>query len=374
MSPSVLSSPSSSKDSSESPESPQGQADDPLSPRLRDVYSVAREIGILHSIEKNFRNVSVERILEYNETKTAAEVLELLQTSLRVRDVLHDMERKMSVANFVTRLCAGHWEVSGKDKKGNPILWLRLGLANSAFGSRRSLRRGTQEWYSAIRATIYVYELFTRIGLGRQDVVPDVVMCFDLRGQGWLDANMAFEREVIDLITKLFPETSSEKFYIFGVSPALSKFFNYICKYASRAPRYEFMSAEPEQARRFVQNESDIPSWFLNFSPNSVERIDANQIWGLDRFLDDDDSNRVSHADIFYPAVEDSESDLQPSEDVALTTSSQGPTGSRREHELLQSCETGAFGHLKSRNEPETNGQGTLETIEEDSDDDSFAF
>lgn len=163
-----------------------------MSPRLRSLYKAAEEKECLAQMEKCFRKAYVEQVLQGNAKKAAGEVLELLQLSVHTHDKLQAMEQKMCVADFAKRLCAGHWEITGTESGETPALWMRIGLATSAFGSRRSLRPGTQEWYAAIRAYVYMYELFIRSRHLRSEVPAVKVICLDMRGQGFLDAVRTF--------------------------------------------------------------------------------------------------------------------------------------------------------------------------------------
>lgn len=86
--------------------------------------------------------------------------------------------------------CTGHWEISGTDKYSNPILWVRVGFANAGrggIGSRRNINSKTQDWYSAVRSTMFMYELYNRQRLLMEEIPSTAVHCFDFRGQGFLD-------------------------------------------------------------------------------------------------------------------------------------------------------------------------------------------
>lgn len=279
--------------------------------RLRDVYAAAESANCLHQVRQSFRREYAEQVVEAYETKTAEEVMEVFMTSLKTHDTLRVMENKLNIADFTKRLCAGHWEISGRGKNGEHILWVRAGLANVKFGSRRSLRSGTQEWYSAIRAGIYMYELFIRTRLLQYPMPSSAIICYDCRGQGFLDFNCQYEHAYLQLAMKIFPEMMHDRYFVLGLSPAASRVLNAVLNVYSRKYSITFMS-NPEQAMDFVQCESDIPKWLLQFTPHS-EKIDSKHVFGLNRITKAEESSRIKHEEIFNPAKDCQDDYVLPS-------------------------------------------------------------
>lgn len=78
-----------------------------VSDRLREVYNAARRVDCLSQVEQSFRQEYLELVVQANVSKTTVELLEILQTSMRCRTRLRDMEKKMNVTTFVKRLTAG---------------------------------------------------------------------------------------------------------------------------------------------------------------------------------------------------------------------------------------------------------------------------
>lgn len=278
-----------------------------MSCQIREVIDEARREGCLLKIEESFRKEYLEQIVSKSDGKSANDVLAMLLASIGVYETLHEYEDKMNRDDFAKRMCSG-WEISGTDKEGRPVLWVRIGMITAGFdgiAGNRSLRPGTQEWYSAIRSTIYVYELFTRSRILTVTVPEGFVVCFDCRGQGMLDGNFKFASVVRTLMQKLFPEGPAERFYMFGINRAVSVFASDVCKVWAGHSKFVIMP-RPEDASKFMADERDIPDWLLNYTPYPDKCLATNQVWGLDRFMDDDAGNRVRHADIFNPSRLDS--------------------------------------------------------------------
>lgn len=117
--------------------------------------------------------------------------------------------------------------------------------------------------------------------------------------------NLKFERTILNLIGKLFPVVADEKFYVFGLSSALSSIFNAANKFSARKDKFVFMS-RPEQALEFVKEKSDIPAWLLDFKNHSESVcVDPNDIWGIEKIIDPNGANCLSHGDMFNPSAAD---------------------------------------------------------------------
>lgn len=276
---------------------------------VRHVLDAAENAGCLPQIQQSFRKDYLEMILQNNENSSATEVLKILVDSMRTYEILHGMEDKMCVTDFAKRICAGYWELSGHDREGRPMLWVRAGLVTAGFdnfASKRSLRPGTQKWYSALRSAIYVYELFLRNGHLRDILPPGYAICYDLRGQGALDGNLAFIRELSSVITRLFPSSSSDRLYFFGLNQTISLYCNAVQKICGGLFDREqcVIMTSPEHAANIIEHECDIPYWLLDFVPYTDKCVAANQIWGMDRFMGSGAATRVMHSDIFNPVRE----------------------------------------------------------------------
>lgn len=276
---------------------------------MQAVFKEAINRGCLEQVEQSFRNDHVEQIIQVNTGKSPAKVLEILLTSIKTHDGLHEIEKKMNTADFVNRVKAGHWIISGRTKVGSyPIIWIRGGLVNAGeggFGSRRSLRQGTQEWYPALRASIYMYEMYVRHRTACKALAEGNALCYDMRGQGYMDGSIAYERVALDLIAKIFPKSMNEKIYVFGMSLAVTKAFAAAGKIGStmtaRKKNFVFLS-RPEEAVDIADDKADVPDWVINYSKDAV-KVTEYTIWGLSMFTKENNTTRVRHADIFKPKI-----------------------------------------------------------------------
>lgn len=275
------------------------------SEKLEAVYCEAKKSDCLDEVRAQFAKEYLEAVLKSHVESTPCQILQILKTSIRAHSLLHDHERKMSSRTFEQHVTAGFWHVRGKDKSGRPMLWIRMGLQEAAFGSKRSLRRGSQEWYSALRAELYMWQVVTRKAIMEGSFVG-VAGCFDMRGLGWLDWSPKYASEMCKVMFDLFPECDEKIYFVGARGSEASMFkivFGAICRNSNRSQRMVFLSSL-EEIYDVIEDASDVPDWYINYSGVVRPHLDKKSLWQYKRCMDGG-RLKIGHAEIFNPLSPD---------------------------------------------------------------------
>lgn len=276
---------------------------EPVSPELHLLCAEAKKSNCLEEMERTFSKQFVDVLLKGAQEKSTADVLQCLRDSIEARKVVHSWERKMDTHGFAERACGGFWASKGKDLAGRHILWIRSGLLNASFGGKSSLRKGTQEWYSALRAEIYMFEVHYRASIADGTFVGATSMV-DMRGQGFLAGNnRLYLLEVMGLINTLFPDLGlAKKTYAFGLSAAATSLLSIATKYFSKQSPLQFSSIEA--VINMVQDEDGIPRWVNDYAPTAVPHDNATILWGFEKIMGTGGQS-IMQNDIFNPDVQE---------------------------------------------------------------------
>jgi hypothetical protein len=79
-------------------------------------------------------------------------LLVILQGCQNAVEEVRGWELKMCFSHFKERLKAGHYVVSGQDRRGSTITWIRLGELYHSFGGLARYQTGSQRYYAALRS------------------------------------------------------------------------------------------------------------------------------------------------------------------------------------------------------------------------------
>jgi hypothetical protein len=87
------------------------------------------------------------------------QLLIVLQGCKAAVDEVRVWESKMCLSHFKERLKAGHYVVSGLDRRGSTITWIRLGEMHHSFGGLARYQTGSQRYYAAMRSYFWYVDI-----------------------------------------------------------------------------------------------------------------------------------------------------------------------------------------------------------------------
>lgn len=269
------------------------------SPRLRALCDVAENSQCRADLERSFDQHYVEAVLSSNPDRSLYELIEILRNSMKSHSALQELEQKMDATNFLMRVTANLWTVSGRDSDGCLILWVRAGLMATLFGSASKLKRDSPGWCAAVRAECYMFEMYYTQAIADSPYAGSTVV-LDYRGQTWFDSNLALQREVLDLTNRVFPWTG-ECVHFFGLSRPAAAVIQVAKKMWSGRSEGWIVHADLGSVRGIVENATDIPGWFFRYNERPEPCADEARLGDYKLCVGGGTGVKRMHSNIFKP-------------------------------------------------------------------------
>jgi CRAL/TRIO domain len=237
---------------------------------LRRVRALAGKENRTDVLE-SFRNEVILRTVQ-NHSLNAAKAWNCLKESLDSHQEVRELEHNMDHAAFYDCLSSGYFVLSGTDRRGRPILWMR------AFQNQSLLKKGSPLACAYTRAIIYMVEVLC---LKTFPGSCDTLVIVDDSRRKALDLNLPLWHEIFRLLAAIFP-MGSEEVWICGISSAgraLLKAFNSLLNGS-----LHFMDSK-EVAIQIALDPTEIPEWWILEPCRKVFEVSFNTHWEWERCL-----------------------------------------------------------------------------------------
>lgn len=204
-------------------------------------------------------------------------VLDFLQESIATFEVARDLERTMDKKHFLDLIQSSAWILSGHDKKGNPILWMK------SPPQMYNYKKGTPRANALLRAGLYMFQ----VALIRSAPAVKLIVMYDDTARSLLDFNAKLGREYLEIGHAMFPAHAEQVHYFASQAVrSTSKFL--FTAYQSRKGASFVFEPSKEVVWKIVGNPADIPNWFFPKLGGGVEfQADWNNLWDFERILND---------------------------------------------------------------------------------------
>jgi hypothetical protein len=237
------------------------------------VLKLAEQEGRLDVIDA-FRSDFLTYCLVERKQKPA-QVWKALKTCVASYATVQKYEQKMDHGQFVEFLTTGVGTLSGTDKDGRPILWLK------PKSKSYKLKSGSSEIYACLRAYIWLIEI-ARLKAGK---AVEILYLIDDSKRNLLDFNIAFAREMIPLKSALNP-FCYDKAIVFCASASFRTCWNFASELIGNDMRAFSFLDNKEDAANIVTNVRDIPEWWLNSKQERLTNLTRNCVWEWERCLE----------------------------------------------------------------------------------------
>jgi CRAL/TRIO domain len=237
------------------------------------VLKLAEQEGRLDVIDA-FRSDFLTYCLVEQKQKPA-QVWKALKTCVASYATVQNYEQKMDHGKFVGFLTTGIGSLSGTDKDGRPILWLRPQSKSYKF------KTGSSEIYACLRAYVWLIEI-ARLKAGK---AIELLYLIDDSKRNLLDFNIAFTRELIPLKSALTP-FCYDKAIVFGASASFRTWWNIASELIGNDMRAFSFLDNKEDAANIVTNVRDIPEWWLHSKQEGPTNLTRNCVWEWERCLE----------------------------------------------------------------------------------------
>jgi hypothetical protein len=204
-----------------------------------------------------------------------AQVWKALKTCVASYATIKKYEEKMDHGKFVEFLTAGVGTLSGTDKDGRPILWIK------PRSKSYKLKPGSSEIYALLRAYVWLVEI-ARLKAGK---AIEILFLIDDSKRNLLDFNIAFSRELIPLKSALNP-LCYDRAVVFCASASFRTCWNMAADLIGNDMNAFSFLDKKEEAANIVTNVGDIPEWWLQSKPERLTNLSRNSVWEWERCLE----------------------------------------------------------------------------------------
>jgi hypothetical protein len=202
-------------------------------------------------------------------------VWKTLKICVAAYNTLIILEEKMNHGKFVDYLTTSLGMLSGSDKDGRPLLWLR------AVRDIYKLKKGSAEFCSYVRAQTWLIQI-ARLKAGDGF---DICLLIDDTNRKTLDFNMALSYEVTTTSLAISP-LCSDKVIVFGGNRFMKTVFGLATDLADETKSRFSFQEHKEDIRTIVADPKDIPDWWWDKrGPVVMSQLHRNSLWDWERCM-----------------------------------------------------------------------------------------
>jgi hypothetical protein len=204
-----------------------------------------------------------------------AKVWKTLKTCVAAYGSLRTLEEKMHHGKFLEYLTISLGMLSGSDKEGRPIIWLR------AVRDIYKLKSGSAEFCSYVRAQLWLIQI-ARLKAGDGF---DICLLIDDSNRKTLDFNLAISYEVTTTSVAISP-FRSDRVIVFAGNRFLKMAVGVATDLAGETKSRISCLEHKEDIRSIVADTNDIPNWWWDTQGKvEMSQLHRNSLWEWERCL-----------------------------------------------------------------------------------------